>query len=797
MNNSRLPSTGSGCTPFHPPASHNNREDCKVFRLKAAIKLMPLSVSLFLILSFGSLLMVAHSQPGAGDDVVHDPFLGEVSELIERYGDVMLPALSYVEHTAAWWERRHENALEMYHREAVNGAEEEEGSSNNDGGLVGEVGSCIGWRQTADCSPHGSRQPHLDQGCQATIAGGASGYCLCARPQQARLTHGKVPHWRGPGVGCNHVPFTCEAMCALHRDKASERDVLTVYDALQRDSSGDVSPTKDGGVEGENVRSSLGGGDGGLEEGAAIEIPAVDVAAARRRFESRYGFLVTDEFEVISKEATVVPGGAAGGGDSSPTFLSERRLWQSSLDGTPFELFPRRRMLHRYLGHSEERARRTTMMARIREALSVRSGSSLTALGATAGMPPSFVKEVFHNAESEASSSPPVGRSSSPMESIVDVRRRLEMEASLRRLHRAIHHQAEQKATDAAHHADTTLPAKRGHLDLPHQHSADDTEDVFHALREFEVEYNLPYRGSLEEGTAVGAVDGSDLKRDGVDVGGGKQDDRRGGSSGPLRHLQQAWDHIKQTALKDISAAASHLNHLLLVGNTTFEHGWKNDDGGDKDARYDLPSLRKLSLIDALLLASALDIGSADVESEIDNIVYSRSEYGEEIARSRFRFVNGSVGRRAEVGGHRRAGRPIGSFNPKQELAEHIAAHCGGNEEGQKGGHSGSRQDTDFVAAGVGALDVSDGRRPRHARNPTSRCYQSKAAARYRRAWAHLLDDVFNDGGVSSSVDDGGVPERQSYQRPHVHLPPALHGENTFALDDFVDNLLFGGERLY
>ncbi|KAL4106654.1 hypothetical protein PRIC1_004701 [Phytophthora ramorum] len=38
--------------------------------------------------------------------------------------------------------------------------------------------SCLGWRQTGDCSPDGPREPDNDASCSTNIKAGASGYCL-------------------------------------------------------------------------------------------------------------------------------------------------------------------------------------------------------------------------------------------------------------------------------------------------------------------------------------------------------------------------------------------------------------------------------------------------------------------------------------------------------------------------------------------------------------------------------------------------------------------------------------------
>ncbi|CUG60874.1 selenoprotein M, putative [Bodo saltans] len=62
------------------------------------------------------------------------------------------------------------------------------------------VGVCNAWRQTGGCDPNGPREAMSDESCLDDIDVGRSGYCDCAEG---------VRH----GFACDHVPFTCKAVC--------------------------------------------------------------------------------------------------------------------------------------------------------------------------------------------------------------------------------------------------------------------------------------------------------------------------------------------------------------------------------------------------------------------------------------------------------------------------------------------------------------------------------------------------------------------------------------------------------
>lgn len=61
--------------------------------------------------------------------------------------------------------------------------------------------TCVSWRQTAECSPNGKRQPQHDRPCAQQIESGWSGYCECT---------GGV---RAGESTCQHEPFRCESAC--------------------------------------------------------------------------------------------------------------------------------------------------------------------------------------------------------------------------------------------------------------------------------------------------------------------------------------------------------------------------------------------------------------------------------------------------------------------------------------------------------------------------------------------------------------------------------------------------------
>jgi hypothetical protein len=62
------------------------------------------------------------------------------------------------------------------------------------------AGSCIGWKQTSDCSAIGPREPQNDKSCSTTLDSGWSGYCECGQ---------KVVQ-----LDCGHAAITCDQACA-------------------------------------------------------------------------------------------------------------------------------------------------------------------------------------------------------------------------------------------------------------------------------------------------------------------------------------------------------------------------------------------------------------------------------------------------------------------------------------------------------------------------------------------------------------------------------------------------------
>lgn len=66
---------------------------------------------------------------------------------------------------------------------------------------------CVSWRQTADCSPDGPRQPDLDKSCDTYIPGSDSGFCECIDGRKAGLS------------SCGHPGITCEDQCRFHSGK--------------------------------------------------------------------------------------------------------------------------------------------------------------------------------------------------------------------------------------------------------------------------------------------------------------------------------------------------------------------------------------------------------------------------------------------------------------------------------------------------------------------------------------------------------------------------------------------------
>eukprot|EP00051_Salpingoeca_urceolata_P029398 m.489802 g.489802 ORF g.489802 m.489802 type:complete len:643 (-) comp27125_c0_seq1:107-2035(-) len=62
---------------------------------------------------------------------------------------------------------------------------------------------CVMWRQTGGCSPTGPREDKADLPCDATVPGGASGYCECDGGRRVREST------------CEHEPFSCAHECLL------------------------------------------------------------------------------------------------------------------------------------------------------------------------------------------------------------------------------------------------------------------------------------------------------------------------------------------------------------------------------------------------------------------------------------------------------------------------------------------------------------------------------------------------------------------------------------------------------
>jgi len=65
--------------------------------------------------------------------------------------------------------------------------------------------SCM-WRQTGNCDPHGPREPHFDQGCDAQIPDGASGWCDCNGDDRWDL-------YSEYAYDCSASPGTCNSLC--------------------------------------------------------------------------------------------------------------------------------------------------------------------------------------------------------------------------------------------------------------------------------------------------------------------------------------------------------------------------------------------------------------------------------------------------------------------------------------------------------------------------------------------------------------------------------------------------------
>jgi hypothetical protein len=77
---------------------------------------------------------------------------------------------------------------------------------------------CIGWRQTKDCDPSGSRESKHDLTCKESVPGDVSGFCEC------------FGGYRTAAVGCVHDVFTCEFECGhawdLHQEARRDVDAI-------------------------------------------------------------------------------------------------------------------------------------------------------------------------------------------------------------------------------------------------------------------------------------------------------------------------------------------------------------------------------------------------------------------------------------------------------------------------------------------------------------------------------------------------------------------------------------------
>ncbi|MFT3924567.1 MAG: hypothetical protein QM778_18655 [Myxococcales bacterium] len=67
--------------------------------------------------------------------------------------------------------------------------------------VANDVGCCVAWRQTGQCSGAGPREPQNDLSCGSLVEAWRSGFCECAS--------GVVL------ADCGHADTTCEAVCAL------------------------------------------------------------------------------------------------------------------------------------------------------------------------------------------------------------------------------------------------------------------------------------------------------------------------------------------------------------------------------------------------------------------------------------------------------------------------------------------------------------------------------------------------------------------------------------------------------
>ena len=80
-------------------------------------------------------------------------------------------------------------------------AKESAGGAKPTSTQAGTNSRCVKWRQTADCSASGKRQPQSDRDCHVRIKQGWSGYCEC---------EGGV---RAGESTCEHEEFTCNERC--------------------------------------------------------------------------------------------------------------------------------------------------------------------------------------------------------------------------------------------------------------------------------------------------------------------------------------------------------------------------------------------------------------------------------------------------------------------------------------------------------------------------------------------------------------------------------------------------------
>lgn len=77
--------------------------------------------------------------------------------------------------------------------------------------------TCVGWRQTGDCSADGTREAGNDQACSAQIEPGSSGFCECGG--------GRMVKRPGCEKGQDFDPFSCSDECARAADLYEELDL--------------------------------------------------------------------------------------------------------------------------------------------------------------------------------------------------------------------------------------------------------------------------------------------------------------------------------------------------------------------------------------------------------------------------------------------------------------------------------------------------------------------------------------------------------------------------------------------